>query len=99
MAVEYGRMLYITNYCYDSLRQNTVGIHQKIFPKELSLLEVRSAFGGAGLYKMKATDDCNYSGEGHTCEHVLFHICMREKNEARIFINARFTNEDVHKRM
>ena len=92
-------MQFITNYCQDSLIKNTVGIHQKIFPKELNLLEVRSAFGGAGLYKMKATEDCSYSGEGHTCEHVLFHFCMRETNEARIFINTRFSNEDVHKTM
>jgi len=92
-------MQHITNYCQDSLIDNTVRIHQKPFPMKLGVLEVRSAFGGAGLYNMEATTYCNYSGEGHTCEHVLFHLCMREANQAKIFINSRFTNEEAHKNM
>jgi hypothetical protein len=92
-------MQFITDYCGDSLIKNIVNIHQKSYPIERGLLEVRSAFGGAGLYKMVATEDCNYSDEGHTCEHVAFHAFMREKNQARIFINPRFTNEEAYKTM
>jgi glycosyltransferase involved in cell wall biosynthesis len=80
-------------YCSDSLIKYVVKIHQKPFTPDRSLLEVRSAFGGAGLYKMEAVEGCYYSGESVTCEHVPFHVCMREKNGARIFINPKFTNE------
>jgi hypothetical protein len=34
-----------------------------------------------------------------TCEHVAFHTCMREKHQARIFINPKFTNEDAYRKM
>ena len=90
-------MQFISNYCVDSLIKNTVDIHQKIFPMEPDLLEVRSAFEGAGLYQIKVTEDCDYSGFPVTCEHVPFHTCAREKNQARIFINSRFTNEEAFK--
>jgi len=80
-------------YCYDSLSKNILEIHQKTYPPDRNILEVRSAFDGAGLYKMSATEGCNYSGYFHTCEHVPFHICMREKNQAKIFINPKFTNK------
>jgi glycosyltransferase involved in cell wall biosynthesis len=86
-------MIIYNNYCYDSLKKYVVKIHQKSYPTDRSLLEVRSAFDGAGLYKMEAVEGCYYSGEAITCEHVPFHVCMREKNQARIFINAKFTNE------
>ena len=87
----------VTHYCQGSLIHNTISIHQKPFPKERGLLEVRSAFGGAGLYKMKATEGCEYSGQGHTCEHVPFHTCIRERNQGRIFINPKFTNKEGFK--
>ena len=81
------------NYCYNSALKYIVQIHQKPYPSDREVLEVRSAFGGAGLYRMDAVNDCSYSGEAFTCEHVPFHTCMKEKNQARIFINPRFTNE------
>jgi len=80
-------------YCFDSLVKNIIEIHQKPYPPDRNLLEVRSAFDGAGLYKMAATVGCNYSGDFYTCEHVPFHTCMREKNQAKIFINPKFTNK------
>ncbi|CAF5026477.1 unnamed protein product [Rotaria sp. Silwood1] len=87
---------FISDYCLDSLVKNTLNIHQKTFPVGRDLLEVRSAFGGAGLYKMNSTKDCYYSGEAYTCEHVPFHLCMREKNQARIFINPKFRHRRLH---
>ncbi|CAF4178713.1 unnamed protein product, partial [Rotaria sordida] len=52
----------IGNYCKASLVKNILNIHEKPFPIERDLLEVRSAFGGAGLYKMDSTKNCYYSG-------------------------------------
>jgi hypothetical protein len=86
------------DYCRDSVINSTVTNHQKPFPVERDLLEVRSAFGGAALYKMNATKDCYYSGKPMTCEHVSFHTCIREKHQARIFINPKFTNEDAYRK-
>ncbi|UJR11061.1 hypothetical protein I4U23_015245 [Adineta vaga] len=67
-----------------------IGIHQKHISTEHGLIEVRSAFGGAGLYKVNSTYGCQYDGSHSTCEHVPFHLCMRDKNRARIFINPQF---------
>jgi hypothetical protein len=83
----------LKDYCISSTLRNSIENHQKPYSPDRSLLEVRSAFDGAGLYKMKATEGCNYFGGVYTCEHVPFHICMREKNQARIFINPKFTND------
>jgi hypothetical protein len=78
------------NYCYQSLYNQIMGNNEKGIPIDHGLIEMRSAFGGAGLYKVNATYGCEYSGANITCEHVPFHLCMREKNQARIFINPEF---------
>ncbi|CAF1312645.1 unnamed protein product [Adineta steineri] len=77
-------------YCGGKLVDLIITIHQKHMPIEYGLLEVRSAFGGAGLYKVNSTYGCQYNGEKTTCEHVPFHLCIREKNQGRIFINSEF---------
>ncbi|CAF1230630.1 unnamed protein product [Adineta steineri] len=77
------------NHCSPTeIRYLALGIHEKLIPIEYGLLEVRSAFGGAGLYKLNSTYGCQYNGD--TCEHVAFHLCIREKNQGRIFINSEF---------
>ncbi|CAF3786324.1 unnamed protein product [Adineta steineri] len=78
------------NYCSETVIDLIIGIHQKHIPVEYGLLEVRSAFGGAGLYKVNSTYGCEYNGAKITCEHVPFHLCIREKNQGRIFINSEF---------
>ncbi|CAF1563183.1 unnamed protein product, partial [Adineta steineri] len=78
------------NYCHQSVYDGIIGIHIKHIPIEHGLIEVRSAFNGAGLYKVNSTYNCKYDGGGYTCEHVPFHLCIREKNQARIFINPEF---------
>ncbi|CAF0735174.1 unnamed protein product [Adineta steineri] len=80
----------LNNYCHASVYDGIVGIHIKRIPIEHGLIEVRSAFNGAGLYKVNSTYKCKYDGRGFTCEHVPFHLCIREKNQARIFINPEF---------
>jgi hypothetical protein len=77
-------------YCFSSVVDQIIGNHQKGIPAERGLIEVRSAFGGAGLYKANVTYGCKYSGANATCEHVPFHLCIREKHQARIFINPEF---------
>jgi hypothetical protein len=63
-------------------------------------IEVESAFGGLGVYRISATRGCKYTGIPTTCslgepssnclreicEHVPFHQQMRELNGARIWI-------------
>jgi len=80
-------------FCLDQVIEKTITIHQKPLAADRPLIEVRSAFDGAAIYKMDATEGCSYSGDYHTCEHAPFHICMRERNQARIFINPKFMNE------
>jgi len=79
------------SYCSKSVVDQIVGNHQKEIPIDHDLIEVRSAFNGAGLYRANLTYGCQYSGAKATCEHVPFHLCMREKNGARIFINPAFS--------
>jgi hypothetical protein len=78
------------SYCFQSLVDQIIGNNQKQIPIDHSLIEVRSAFNGAGLYKTNVTYGCKYSGANSTCEHVPFHLCIREKNQGRIFINPAF---------
>jgi len=55
--------------------------------------EVLSAFGGLAIYKYKAINNCLYdSNNGSDCEHVLFHKCIRDKNNGHIFINPLLLN-------
>lgn len=78
------------SYCSQSVTDQIIGNHQKLIPVHRGLVEVRSAFNGAGLYKANLTYGCTYSGANTTCEHVPFHQCIREKNHGRIFINPEF---------
>ena len=78
------------SYCSASIVDLIIRIHQKPIPTGRGLIEVRSAFGGAGLYRADAVGDCEYSGKNSTCEHVPFNTCVREKNNGRIFINPEF---------
>ncbi|CAF1582365.1 unnamed protein product [Adineta ricciae] len=78
------------HYCSESLVNQIIGVHTKQIPAERGLIEVRSGFGGAALYKLNSTRGCRYNGTGPTCEHVPFHSCIREKHQGRIFINPAF---------
>ena len=82
------------------LVENIVTIHQIAIPRNRSLIEVQSAFGGAALYNGKYLNrKCSYNGtigSGYwntyeTCEHVSFHQCLRRNaNEQQIYINPQF---------
>jgi hypothetical protein len=82
------------------LIENIVAIHQKPIPRNHSLIEVQSAFGGAALYNAKYLDKrCLYNGtvgDGYwetyeICEHVPFHQCLRHyAKEQKLYINPQF---------
>jgi glycosyltransferase involved in cell wall biosynthesis len=51
------------------------------------ILPVKSCFGGLVLYKKKIIGDCVYDSIKSDCEHVLFHECIRVKNNGTIVLN------------
>ena len=65
---------------------------------------VYSAFNSLAIYKLITTADCEYNGENKEpyvispngdCEHVAFHKCMREKNNAKIVIDKHFLSTEA----
>ena len=107
------RSIGLTYDCWDAIRHDQLrgvlqnqAIQRHIDPFRVphatmtAPIEVESAFGGLGLYRVTATADCSYTGVppgcsvGETstqcmreiCEHVPFHTQMRERNGARIWI-------------
>ena len=78
------------NYCTQSVIDQVIGDHQKPILFDRDLIEVRSGFNGAELYKADRAYDCEYSDANETCEYVSFHLCIREKHQGRIFINPEF---------
>ena len=66
----------------------------KNYPQTTELLEVDSAFGGAGIYKIQSIPKhCRYVGQHRNgkekCEHVEFNECIKN-NGGTISINTRF---------
>ena len=65
--------------CIESKKRN--------IPINSDPIEVLSCFGGLGIYKHAYTTNCTY--RRHTTEHLYFHKQMREKHNARFFINPK----------
>ena len=65
-------------------------------PANTAPIEVSSAFGGLGLYRMDSLEGCWYGSRdanGATvCEHVVLHRQMRERG-ARLFILPSLLND------
>jgi hypothetical protein len=82
------------------LSERMVKIHQQPIPRNISLIEVQSAFGGAALYNAKYLNKkCLYNGTNKNrswwndeqCEHVPFHQCIQQyAKEQKIYINPQF---------
>ena len=82
------------------LVERLIRIHEKPIPRNHSLIEVDSAFGGAAVYNAKYLNKkCLYDGINEygswwfyeQCEHVSFHQCLRKNSEQRkIYINPQF---------
>jgi len=63
--------------------------------KENEIIEVDSAFGGFGIYKMNSLKNCFYYGyknEREHCEHVHLHKQMKENDNANIYIVGSLIN-------
>jgi len=62
------------------------------YPSDGKLIPVLSAFGGAGLYKLKSIDNAKYVGveryhmDNQICEHVPFHNSMIDMG-CKLYIN------------
>ena len=53
----------------------------------MPLIPVNSCFGGMAFYKRKSIEGCRYDSVNDDCEHILFHQCLREKNNAIMMMN------------
>lgn len=60
---------------------------QKIYPANHPLTPVQSCFGGMAIYKIDFIKGCTYNSIDNDCEHVPFHQCIRDKNNARMIMN------------
>ena len=67
---------------------------------------VLSAFNGFAIYKLHRTIGCEYSADcvefrskcnAGDCEHVAFHKCMRERNNAKILVHTNVLFTEVPK--
>ncbi len=80
-----------SKYCLDG--------RSKHIPADDKPIQVKSCFGGTGIYKRKYLNDCSYGSglqtiRGDTleiCEHVDFNNCII-KNGGKIYINPKFIN-------
>ena len=82
--------------CFDN-NTTKISCSFKNIPKNNILIQVKSCFGGTGVYKFKDTIGCTYRSyaQEHNpeiCEHVPFHQDMIEKHQAKIFINPEMIN-------
>lgn len=60
---------------------------QKIYSVNMPLVSVDSCFGGMAFYKRTFIEGCFYDSINNDCEHILFHECLRSKNQGKIFMN------------
>ena len=76
-------------------RHAFVALRRAPLPSDAGLIEVDSAFGGLGLYRLPAVRGCRYVGldpQGNMrCEHVEFHRQVRQ-NGHRLFIDTAMIN-------
>ncbi len=86
---------------YEVSYKNHIEKYQKPYALQRGLIPVISAFGGAGIYKIKklmeGKGEIKYMGlcqYGEICEHVAFHEKLKNKYGARIFINPQWINKE-----
>jgi hypothetical protein len=63
-------------------------------PQHMHLIQVKSCFGGLGIYKTRYIKNCKYyGGEGdkEVCEHVSLNECINS-NKGKLFINPKMIN-------
>jgi len=60
---------------------------QKIYDINADLVKVDSCFGGMAFYKKEYIKDCSYDSINEDCEHIVFHQCIKNQNNGRMFMN------------
>ena len=56
-------------------------------------IQVKSAFGGMGIYKLKLVLDSKYNGNnGKNSEHVWFHNMITSQNKKKLYIDKNLKN-------
>ena len=80
-------------YCLDD--------RMKIIPYKSDMIQVKSCFGGFGIYKRQYMDNCSYGtglqpiGDNNNtteaCEHIIFNKCITN-NGGKIYINPQLIN-------
>lgn len=96
------RQLSSISIAWPWITERLISIHQKPIPRDHPLIEVESAFGGAGIYAARyLSNECVYDGwinhgwwwYREQCEHVAFNRCVRRKaGNGKLFINPQFQN-------
>ena len=98
---------YLTNCCWNNVHMmtkqgipNMIAYHNCItkymvhYPENKKLIPVLSAFGGAGLYKLKSIKNAKYIGkdpnhiDNQICEHVPFNTDLINRN-CKLYINPK----------
>ena len=82
------KLLGLLDFDNPSFYWNTYLKKRKFFfkPGE-DLVYVNSCFGGMVIYKKRIIGDCMYDSIRHDCEHVVFHECIKKKNNGTIVLN------------
>ncbi|CAF0987752.1 unnamed protein product [Adineta ricciae] len=98
--LERARQVSFIPIAWGSVMTKLFARHYKGIPENHSLIDVESAFGGAGIYFARyLTDKCVYNGwrdygiwfYREQCEHVTFNQCIRRNaGGGKFFINPRF---------
>jgi glycosyltransferase involved in cell wall biosynthesis len=84
--------------CWRKVREtgdiSYVNRHHKNIPEDSELIEVKSAFGGTGIYhteKLKGLIYKSFVGGLEQCEHVSFNLELHQKG-GKLYINPAFIN-------
>jgi hypothetical protein len=91
---------FLTTLGFDEYDSKFVAVYSRMIqvPEEGEWIEVDSAFGGLGIYKLAMIKGLRYIGENdkgeELCEHVPFHAQIKAKG-GRIFINPRLINAEL----
>jgi len=106
-AWAYRHPKYSPDDCWKTVRNRPMGTSKRTacntiiaprrvpWPEDTGMMEVDSAFGGLGIYKISTIKNCEYLGvddDGfQICEHVEFHRQIRESGH-KLFIDASMIN-------
>lgn len=82
---------------FDRARHDALYSKMLRISKKSNWIEVDSAFGGIGIYKIDLFEHANYGEVGvlNECEHVHFHEELRRKG-AKLYIVPSFVNSNVN---